>query len=74
MGRGKLKMEMIGDEKTRYRTFGNRSKGLKKKLHELSTLCDVEACLILYHGDAADGPVLLGLMFSLKTGTKLKGL
>ena len=30
MGRGKLKMEMIGDEKTRYRTFGNRSKGLKK--------------------------------------------
>ena len=56
MGRGKLQMEMIGDEKTRYRTFGNRSKGLKKKLHELSTLCDVEACMILYHGDAADGP------------------
>ena len=55
-GRGKLQMEMIGDEKTRYRTFGNRSKGLKKKLHELSTLCDVEACMILYHGDAADGP------------------
>lgn len=56
MGRGKLKMEMIGDEKTRYRTFRNRSKGLKKKLHELSTLCDVEACMILCHGDAADGP------------------
>ena len=56
MGRGKLQMEMIGDEKTRYKTFGNRSKGLKKKLHELSTLCDVEACMILYHGDAADGP------------------
>ena len=46
MGRGKLKMEMIGDEKTRYRTFGNRSKGLKKKLHELSTIWNTQVIFI----------------------------
>ncbi|KAJ9677554.1 hypothetical protein PVL29_022509 [Vitis rotundifolia] len=48
MARGKLKLELIADEKLRCRTFRNRQKGLKKKLHELSTLCDVEACMIMY--------------------------
>ncbi|WKA08538.1 hypothetical protein VitviT2T_026252 [Vitis vinifera] len=48
MGSGKLKMELIANEKLRCRTFRNRQKGLKKKLQELSTLCDVEACMIMY--------------------------
>ena len=44
---GKLKLELIGNEKIRHRTFQNRQKGLRKKVHELSTLCGVEACMII---------------------------
>ncbi|KAL6318989.1 hypothetical protein AAG906_001462 [Vitis piasezkii] len=55
MGRGKLKMELIANEKLRCRTFRNRQKGLKKKLQELSTLCDVEACMIMYCDQNGNG-------------------
>ncbi|KAJ9678054.1 hypothetical protein PVL29_022824 [Vitis rotundifolia] len=55
MARGKLKMELIANEKLRCRTFRNRQKGLKKKLHELSTLCDVEACMIIYCDQNGNG-------------------
>ena len=44
---GKLKLELIANEKIRHRTFQNRQKGLRKKVHELSTLCGVEACMII---------------------------
>ncbi|RVW53145.1 MADS-box transcription factor PHERES 2 [Vitis vinifera] len=55
MGRGKLKMELIANEKLRCITFRNRQKGLKKKLQELSTLCDVEACMIMYCDQNGNG-------------------
>ncbi|KAL6971888.1 hypothetical protein U1Q18_031573 [Sarracenia purpurea var. burkii] len=48
MGRAKLSMELIGNEKARYLTFQKRKKGLKKKTYELKTLCGVEVCLIVY--------------------------
>ncbi|KAG6431042.1 hypothetical protein SASPL_109117 [Salvia splendens] len=48
MGRGKLKMEMIEEEKSRILTMKKRKKGLIKKLHQLTTLCDVPACMIFH--------------------------
>ncbi|GFP82445.1 agamous-like mads-box protein agl92 [Phtheirospermum japonicum] len=48
MGRAKLKMELIADKKSRNTTFNNRKEGLIKKTHELTKLCDVEACVIIY--------------------------
>ncbi|KAJ9680730.1 hypothetical protein PVL29_019907 [Vitis rotundifolia] len=43
----KLKLELIANEKIRQRTFQNRQKGLRKKVHKLSTLCGVEVCMII---------------------------
>ncbi|KAK6143778.1 hypothetical protein DH2020_024126 [Rehmannia glutinosa] len=50
MGRSKLKMEMISNQKSRNLTFKKRKDGLIKKLHEFTTLCDVDACMIIYNG------------------------
>ena len=55
MGNHKLTMELIADKKSRYKTFKRREMGLKKKISELCTLCDVKACLIV-HGSDGDGP------------------
>ena len=55
MGNHMLIMELIADKKSRYKTFKRREMGLKKKIYELCTLCDVKACLILYGSDG-DGP------------------
>ena len=55
MGNHKLTMELIADKKSRYRTFKTREMGLRKKISELCTLCDVKACLIVY-GPDGDGP------------------
>ena len=48
MGNHKLTMELIADKKSRYKNFKRREIGLKKKISELCTLCDVKACLIVY--------------------------
>ncbi|CAA0807579.1 MADS-box transcription factor family protein [Striga hermonthica] len=48
MGRAKLNMEFITKEKTRNTTFAKRKKGLIRKLDELTILCDVSACIIIY--------------------------
>ncbi|KAK2386013.1 agamous MADS-box protein AGL82 [Trifolium repens] len=48
MGRGRISMELIQKEKSRKLTFQKRKKGLLKKAHELSTLCGVDVCIILY--------------------------
>uniref|UniRef100_A0A7N0UVW5 MADS-box domain-containing protein n=1 Tax=Kalanchoe fedtschenkoi TaxID=63787 RepID=A0A7N0UVW5_KALFE len=50
MGRGKLTMEFIATEKARKLSFKKRSDGLVKKTRELSILCDIDACLIIYGG------------------------
>ncbi|KAJ7980934.1 MADS-box transcription factor [Quillaja saponaria] len=54
MGRGKLNMELIQNEKKRKVTYLKRSNGLMKKMYELTTLCDVKAFMILY-GIRSDG-------------------
>ncbi|GAU13850.1 hypothetical protein TSUD_261770 [Trifolium subterraneum] len=48
MGRGRISMELIQKKKSRKITFQKRKDGLLKKVYELSTLCDVKVCLILY--------------------------
>ncbi|XVE87400.1 hypothetical protein DITRI_Ditri18aG0114500 [Diplodiscus trichospermus] len=48
MGRGKLSMKLIEHEKTRAKTLAKRMKGLKKKAHEFSILCDVKVCMIIF--------------------------
>ncbi|XP_042493275.1 agamous-like MADS-box protein AGL82 [Macadamia integrifolia] len=47
MGRAKVKLELIAKERSRNTTFQKRKKGLKKKTYEFSTLCGVDACLII---------------------------
>ncbi|KAK1373265.1 hypothetical protein POM88_029459 [Heracleum sosnowskyi] len=48
MGRAKSNMELIKKETLRNRTFQQKNNTLKKKIHELATLCDVKAALIVY--------------------------
>ncbi|WJX36639.1 hypothetical protein P8452_24497 [Trifolium repens] len=60
MGRGRISMELIQREKSRKITFQTRVKGLLKKAHELSTLCEIDVCVIFYapnfEGQGYDGP------------------
>ncbi|CAI9118897.1 OLC1v1020524C1 [Oldenlandia corymbosa var. corymbosa] len=48
MGRTKLEISQISKESTRYKIFKNRKDSLFKKLLEITTLCDLDACMILY--------------------------
>nr|AIZ95431.1 MADS35 [Apostasia odorata] len=48
MARKKVKLEWIANDSARRATLKKRRKGLLKKASELSTLCDVKACLILF--------------------------
>ncbi|XP_027087159.1 uncharacterized protein [Coffea arabica] len=48
MGRAKARMEMITNKKARRVAFEKRRKGLEKKARELSTLCGVRICLIVF--------------------------
>lgn len=47
MGRGKLNMELITNEKCRMVTYHKRKKGLIKKMQKFRILCDVDACVII---------------------------
>ncbi|KAK1352200.1 hypothetical protein POM88_053464 [Heracleum sosnowskyi] len=47
MGRAKLTMELIKREKCRNLAFQKRKISLKKKVHELSTLCGVKSIMII---------------------------
>lgn len=51
MARKKVKLEYIANDASRRATFKKRRKGLIKKVSELSTLCDVKACLVVYGHD-----------------------
>lgn len=44
-------MKLIESEKSRKATFQKRKNGIMKKAHELSTLCGVECCVIVYGPD-----------------------
>uniref|UniRef100_A0A5K0Z3T8 MADS-box domain-containing protein n=1 Tax=Nymphaea colorata TaxID=210225 RepID=A0A5K0Z3T8_9MAGN len=48
MGRAKLPNKLITGERSRNTTLTKRRRGLTKKIFEFSTLCDVEACMIVY--------------------------
>ncbi|KAK3011223.1 hypothetical protein RJ639_012375 [Escallonia herrerae] len=48
MGRSKLTLERIKDEKARLATLERRKNGLKKKAQHLAILCDVEVGMIYY--------------------------
>ncbi|KAH8555639.1 hypothetical protein BGW37DRAFT_418761 [Umbelopsis sp. PMI_123] len=48
MGRKKIKIQRIADERNRQVTFLKRKHGLMKKAYELSVLCDCEVALIIF--------------------------
>ncbi|KAI9127302.1 hypothetical protein K1719_001861 [Acacia pycnantha] len=56
MGRGRLAMKLIEKEKSRKATFQKRKNGIIKKAHELSTLCGVDCCLIIYSPNSINDP------------------
>ncbi|RVW97098.1 hypothetical protein CK203_030058 [Vitis vinifera] len=57
MGRSRLPLELIPKEKSRKITFQKRTMGLKKKTYEISTLCGVDACVIIYSWTSDDRPM-----------------
>ncbi|KAK4795019.1 hypothetical protein SAY86_013013 [Trapa natans] len=48
MGRKKVRLELIGKESTRKTTFRKRKAGMLKKAFELTTLCGIKGCAIIY--------------------------
>ncbi|XP_072004694.1 myocyte-specific enhancer factor 2A isoform X5 [Engystomops pustulosus] len=50
MGRKKIQITRIMDERNRQVTFTKRKFGLMKKAYELSVLCDCEIALIIFNG------------------------
>lgn len=48
MTRKKVKVAYISNDSSRKATFKKRKKGLMKKVNELSTLCGINACAIIY--------------------------
>ncbi|VDO77797.1 unnamed protein product [Schistosoma curassoni] len=48
MGRKKILIKKIADERNRQVTFTKRKLGLMKKAYELSILCDCEIALIVF--------------------------
>ncbi|XP_045832708.1 agamous-like MADS-box protein AGL80 [Trifolium pratense] len=48
MARGKVKLSFIVSDEARKATYKKRKNSLLKKVDELSTLCGIEACAIVY--------------------------
>ena len=46
-----MKLAYMNDDSTRRVTFKKRNEGLFKKLKELTALCDVHACAVVYNPD-----------------------
>ena len=55
MARKKVTLQWIANDSTRRATFKKRRKGLMKKASELATLCDVDACVVVY-GEGESAP------------------
>eukprot|EP00128_Syssomonas_multiformis_P011452 Colp12_sorted_trinity150504_noHs@173 len=51
MGRKKIQIKRIDDERNRQVTFTKRKLGLMKKAYELSILCDCEIALIIFNSN-----------------------
>ncbi|KAG7552010.1 Transcription factor MADS-box superfamily [Arabidopsis thaliana x Arabidopsis arenosa] len=48
MGMKKVNLSLIANERSRKTSFMKRKNGILKKLNELSTLCGVQACALIY--------------------------
>ncbi|CAH2044490.1 unnamed protein product [Thlaspi arvense] len=46
--RSKVKLSLIANETARRTTFKKRKRGIMKKINELTTLCGVEACAVVF--------------------------
>lgn len=51
VGRKKIKIERIADERNRQVTFTKRKNGLMKKAMELSVLCDCDIALVIFNSN-----------------------
>lgn len=51
MGRKKIRIERISDERNRQVTFTKRKNGLMKKAMELSVLCDCDIALVIFNSN-----------------------
>mmetsp|Transcript_4296 Transcript_4296/g.13764 ORF Transcript_4296/g.13764 Transcript_4296/m.13764 type:complete len:476 (+) Transcript_4296:384-1811(+) len=67
MGRKKIRIERISDERNRQVTFTKRKNGLMKKAMELSVLCDCDIALVIFNSNnklfqyaSADMDAILG--------------
>nr|XP_004489898.2 uncharacterized protein LOC101495285 [Cicer arietinum] len=58
MGRAKVAIKYINNEKVRKITFMNRKKGLTNKVSDFSTKSGAKACLIMYDGDGNVAPTI----------------
>ncbi|KAG6493841.1 agamous-like MADS-box protein AGL80 [Zingiber officinale] len=75
MARKKVKLEWIANDAARKATFKKRKKGLVKKVSELSTLCDVKACMIVYApGEAQAAEVWPSAPDAMRVLSRLKRL
>ena len=59
MGRNKISIQKIKDERVRNVTYYKRKKGLLKKAMELSLLCDVEILVGIYPKQLSNNQLLL---------------
>lgn len=57
MGRKRITLNCIQNDKARKIVFIQRSKGLLKKISDFSIMCGAEACLIVYDGDGDARPI-----------------
>lgn len=70
-----MKLEWIANDAARKATFKKRKKGLVKKVSELSTLCDVKACMIVYApGEAQATEVWPSVPEAMRVLSRLKRL
>ncbi|WOL19783.1 agamous-like MADS-box protein AGL80 [Canna indica] len=74
MARKKVKLEWIVNDSARKATFKKRKKGLMKKVSELSTLCDVKACLIIYGPSEPHADVWPSMPDAMRVLARLKRL
>ncbi|KAA3486333.1 agamous-like MADS-box protein AGL80 [Gossypium australe] len=51
-----MKLAYITNDSKRKTTYKKRTKGLVKKVHELTTLCGIEACAIIHSPDFDSQP------------------
>jgi hypothetical protein len=59
MGRNKIVIQKIKDERTRNITYYKRKKGLLKKAMELSLLCDVDIIVGIYPKQISHNQLLI---------------